>query len=947
MKKETRRVFFLTLLFLMSALACHADWFKGKLVNAETGEPLIGASIRSEVNPHPGWSIQGNAETDSTGCFIMASGWEGRILFTCSMIGYKNYRKVDYAFGRDVKDTTDLGTIKLQPTVLMLREVEVTAKIPRFTMSGDTIVFNPEAFKLKEGDRLADLIKKLPGVENRDGKLYWNDKPIRLMMNGKNLFGGDQIVDQLPAEVAKKIKLYDRKSELARHTGKDDGAEDNVLDIQVKPGFLDKWYGELEALYQTKKRYMFDLTASKLSDHDPQMLYLQANNINREISRTMRQWMNANIDGDGKSQYGSYNYQHNWLTKGAEDLDNNMVNMSANLGHSDGWMTQRQSTETFFPNEERTMSLSQSYRNNHKLSPQLSANLYMYTDSLNSVKVNASASYEKTRGLNEDEGASYSFEPDQFQYYSLAAAMGAKPGDALFEHLVTRNRNYQTSEGQDRKLSIDYEWTHYLGKKGSFALSGYTKAQGSDNDTHNNRNLEYLREGRSEKQWQRFDYLKHDVESSLSAMFDYWLTDKLYFNMSDGLSYSRSRSRRNVFSDTDESLVSDGKPTTLDAANRMDATVRAWTNKLTLKSTIKPIKNFMIMPKFEWTANREDADYLYGALDTATVRNSHAYTPSLFLKWKMSRVRNMDLSFAYNTTVPELLNTFAFRNTIDPLSISTGNAGLGNTHSHVTTLGYRRMWLRKQIVLGLSASYQKDINPMATLFSYSSRTGVYTSKPMNVKGGDQWKLDVNYDQGLGIDFRLQNKLSLISAQTYGFLTLVDNADPNALPTLNHQKRFAINEDFNFSYEANNLQVTLFDRLNWSRYRYDATSYNSSPLLNNVGLYANIELKPFTIYFQVKDQFRSGYQTSAMNGHRVLADAYVIYTFFKQKCQLMLRADDIFNKDIYYDSNYTAFQRTESSEDYLHHYVTVKFTYRFDAKESKKSKSRGMSININY
>ena len=60
-----------------------------------------------------------------------------------------------------------------------------------------------------------------------------------------------------------------------------------MLDIQVKPGFLDKWYGEAEAQYQTDKRYMFSLRASRLSDHDPQMIYGQANNTNRYIDRTM------------------------------------------------------------------------------------------------------------------------------------------------------------------------------------------------------------------------------------------------------------------------------------------------------------------------------------------------------------------------------------------------------------------------------------------------------------------------------------------------------------------------------------------------------------------------------------------------------------------------------------------------------------------------------------
>lgn len=263
MKYLLKKLLFVMVFCLVQSALCHADTFKGKIVNAETGEILIGANIFSEVNPQPGWSCQNQTETDSTGCFYLNSGWEGRIMFKFSMIGYKNFRKVDYSYGQEVNDTTDLGIIKLQPTALMLKEVEITAKIPRITMAGDTIVFNPEAFKLKEGARLDELIKKLPGVENRDGKLYWNNKPIRLMMNGKDIFGGDQIIGQLPAEVANKFKLYDRKSELARHTGKDEGEEDQVLDIQVKPGFLDNGMALLKR--NTKQR---NATCSTLRQAD-------------------------------------------------------------------------------------------------------------------------------------------------------------------------------------------------------------------------------------------------------------------------------------------------------------------------------------------------------------------------------------------------------------------------------------------------------------------------------------------------------------------------------------------------------------------------------------------------------------------------------------------------------------------------------------------------------
>ena len=141
------------------------------------------------------------------------------------------------------------------------------------------------------------------------------------------------------------------------------------------------------------------------------------------IDRTMISSSNSNIDGDGRSQYGSYNYQHNWVTKGAEKFDNNHVDLGASFGHYDGWLNSSSSKETFFPNQDRTFSLSKTYRYKHKLWPKLQANLFAYTDSVNVIRVDARASYGKTHGLSKQDGASYSYSPDQFQYYSLAEAM--------------------------------------------------------------------------------------------------------------------------------------------------------------------------------------------------------------------------------------------------------------------------------------------------------------------------------------------------------------------------------------------------------------------------------------------------------------------------------------------------------------------------------------------
>ena len=409
----------------------------------------------------------------------------------------------------------------------------------------------------------------------------------------------------------------------------------------------------------------------------------------------------------------------------------------------------------------------------------------------------------------------------------------------------------------------------------------------------------------------------------------------MYLDISDNVTYSRTRTVRDIYTDNSEENIVGGMPTTPDLANAMGNLMHKWKNSFTLKSTIKPVKSFMIMPKFNWNVYREKANYHYGQLDTAAVRTSYTYEPSIFLKWKMSRVRNMDFSFAYNTTVPDLVSTLGYRNTINPLSISVGNPFLRKSHSHTTKYSYHRMWLRKQIVLGLSASYTKDINPLATLYSYNSTTGVYESKPMNVKGGGSWKFGLDYDQGIGVCFRLMNKLSVQASQSYGFLTIVDNNDPNTVPALNHQKSVGIDEDFDLTYETKTLQLSLYDRMQWNRYRYDDASYNMHPLYNRLGVIAMLKLEPFQVIAEVADHFRSDYAASEMNGHRLISSLSVDYSFCKNKCRLSLYVDDIFNKDIYYNSKYTAFQRFESAENYIHHYANLTFSYRFDAKADKK------------
>ena len=349
MKKKTIIAQALAFIALfVCTLQTHADVLRGRVVDSSTKEPLVEASIKLTQNiSDNGYQIS-STRTDSLGIFFINARSRGTI--EASMLGYYNRNKNIMAFSEGTKDTIDIGTIELKMSPQMLKMVEVQGRARRFTVKGDTIIFHPEAFHLQEGARLDDLIRKLPGVEIDDeGHLSWNGKPIRLTMDGESMLGGDQLMKQLPAEAIQNIKAYNKASEFSERTGKDDGDEDMVLDLNIKPGFLDRWYGDVTAGYQSPKYYEGELTMNRLSKTDPVLIYADANNVDKRHRRQFNYWSSSWGNGFGQEQGATAGYQHKWNKKAGTQELKSQYNFTGGIAHNDDRDYSSSENETFFP----------------------------------------------------------------------------------------------------------------------------------------------------------------------------------------------------------------------------------------------------------------------------------------------------------------------------------------------------------------------------------------------------------------------------------------------------------------------------------------------------------------------------------------------------------------------------------------------------------------------
>lgn len=129
----------------------------------------------------------------------------------------------------------------------------------------DTTIFNASAYRTPEGSMLEDLAKQLLGGEiNEEGKLMIHGKEVKkILVDGKEFFSDDPKValKNLPVEMVEKLKTYERKSDLARLTGIDDGDEEMILYLFVKKGIKTGWMENFMVGIGTKDRYVYNWDA--------------------------------------------------------------------------------------------------------------------------------------------------------------------------------------------------------------------------------------------------------------------------------------------------------------------------------------------------------------------------------------------------------------------------------------------------------------------------------------------------------------------------------------------------------------------------------------------------------------------------------------------------------------------------------------------------------------
>jgi hypothetical protein len=231
---------------LIFSLSLSAQSIKVKgTIKDSIGTPLEFANVIA--------SIKSSGETESYGI----TNHEGRYqldlpkgntyILRASFLGYQNKEQT-------VNVPADAENMNidfvLKPKADQLDDVEIVYEMP-VTVKGDTIVYNADSFTNGDERKLGDVMKKLPGVEvNDEGEIQVEGKTVqKVMVEGKDFFDGDSklATKNIPADAVDKVEVLRNYNEVNQMRGLGNDRDNVAINIKLKEGKKNFWFGELTA----------------------------------------------------------------------------------------------------------------------------------------------------------------------------------------------------------------------------------------------------------------------------------------------------------------------------------------------------------------------------------------------------------------------------------------------------------------------------------------------------------------------------------------------------------------------------------------------------------------------------------------------------------------------------------------------------------------------------
>ena len=939
-----------TVLLLTATLSTYAQnkivTVSGRVIEAGTKEPVELAAVQLLSLPD---SAQVAGMTTSTqGYFSLSKQKPGKYLLKVSFIGYVT-KIIPVQLTANVP-AKKMGNIELATDAVMLQEAVVVAEAPQVTVVEDTLMYNSSAYRTPEGAMLEELVKKLPGAEiDDDGNVKTNGKDLKkIMVDGKEFFGGDVKtgLKNLPVDMVDKLKTYDKKSDLARVTGIDDGEEETVLDLTVKKGMNQGWFGNADLGAGTKDRYTGRMMLNRFVDKTQFSIIGSANNVNDQ----------GFSGGGGGPRWRSNNGLNATKMLGANfATQTNKLELGGSVRYNfqDADISSINSSERFLQNGN---SYSNSNNKNRNKGTNLNADFRMEwkPDTLTNIIFRPNFSYGRTNNASRSESGTFNEDPfnlivnpnDYLNFDNLS-------DDPLKDIRVNATNSASLSKGKSLSGNATLQVNRKLNNRGrNLTFRGVFGYGDNDNDQYTQSETRY------------YQLLNHLGGDSILYRNQYITTPTRNYNYTAQVTYSEPIAKATFlqFSYQFQYKYSKSDKTTFDLLDYPDWAIGgALPSGYESHAVDSLSKNAeyryynhdasvglrFIRPKYQlnvgmsFQPQNSTLSYKKGDYMIDTTRTVFNFAPNMDLRFRFSKVSQLRFTYRGRSNQPTMENLLPITDNSNPLNIRMGNPGLKPSFAHTMRLFYNTYNAEKQRGIMTHFSFTATQNSISNSTRYNEETGGLITRPENINGN--W----NAFGMFGFNTALKNKKYTINTFTnvnyqnnVAFLYNQDtkNNDRNTSTGL------TLGERVTGSYRNDWFEFSLNGSINYTAERNKLRPENNQePYTYSYGASTNITMPwKMTLATNIANQSRRGYRDSSMNRDELIWNAQLAQSLLKGAATVSFEVYDILRQQSNISRSLSADMRSVSEYNGINSYCMVHFIYRLNIFGSKAAREKMMN-----
>lgn len=924
------------LLMAISAISAFAQSGSGRatvtgtVLDGGDKSPVMQATVQI-LSLKDSTMVKGNV-SDLDGNFAL-SVRPGKYLLKISYIGYTTFfRQIEMTRN---KPRLNVGNIELQADAIMLGEAVVVAQAPEVTAAEDTLVYNSSAYRVPEGSALEELVKKLPGAEvDENGKITINGKEIKkIMIDGKEFFADDPNIamKNLPVNIIDKVRAYDKQSDLARATGIDDGEEETVLDLSVKPGMNKGWFGNADLAAGTEDRYSGKIMLNHFWGDNQFTVIGSMNNVNDQ----------GYPGGGGRFRWGGQNGLtaikmggFNFSTT-SEKLE---TGGSVNFNYKDADIISKQASETFVSSDNSSFQNALIAQRNKNTALTADFRIEWRPDTMTMLLVRPRLSYGDTDNTESSNSGTFNAEPQNTTDELIAAIQEGNLTDLMAEENIVNTiiRN-SLSKSSDFNVGGSVMFNRRLGKagrninfRGTYNYTNSSSEQFSTSET---------------------EYFQMTDEERLEILNRYISTPTLNNNFSARVSYSEpifkggflqfSYNFQYRYSTTDNSTYTMPNDWTID--NGYGGEYTGVLDKENSKSAHYTYYNHQAELALRWIREKmrlnvgvsfqpqkTELSYKKGDLDTVTVRNVFNFTPTLDFRYKFNKTSQLRINYRGRSSQPSMTDLLPVEDTTDPLNIRRGNPGLKPSFTNSFRAFYNTFNTETQRGMVAHVSFSNTMNSVSSRRVYNETTGGYITTPENINGN--W----NLFSMLGSNTALRNKKYTINTfTTASYNNIVSYISDNTETTnddRNKTRQLRLGERLRGTYRTDWWEVSLNGSLNYTHSRNNYQEQNNMDTYDfSYGASTNIRLPwNMSIATDLSQNSRRGYSDNSMNRDELIWNAQISQDFLKgNAATVSIQFYDILRNQSNVSRAITAAMRSDTEYNAIYSYCMVHFIYRLN------------------